>query len=194
MSEARLPDAKRCFYDVFWSPRRDYHQQCLCSLPVHPQRIREKIALNGITGDNDHPNPFTDQIASLHLSSSPVADTHPAVKSIREVFKTSLDGVWSTVGTKICELIKAWGIYCSSIDPARFFIHGPLGEGEKGSLGSVVIWIGVVPNSTSSDTAHNVSQEILKLLQDHGVEDAVVEWRHPAETGRSPADAPCRQH
>ncbi len=40
-----------------------------------------------------------------------------------------------------------------------------------------MIWIGIVPNSTSSDTAHDVSQEILKLLKDHGVEDIVVEWR-----------------
>ncbi|KAH7882795.1 hypothetical protein F5I97DRAFT_1931394 [Phlebopus sp. FC_14] len=64
----------------------------------------------------------------------------------------------------------------SSIDTARFFTHGPTGE-EKGSLGPVVIWIGVLPGSTSADTAHDVSQQILALLQKNEVEGVVVEWR-----------------
>jgi len=58
-----------------------------------------------------------------------------------------------------------------------FFTHGLLGEEEKGSLGPVVIWVGVIPGSTSSHTAHEVSQEILALLLKNGVGDAVVEWR-----------------
>ena len=57
----------------------------------------------------------------------------------------------------------------------RFFTHGPLGE-EKGSLGPAVIWISVHPGSTSADTAHDVSQQILTLLQKHGIEGVVVEW------------------
>ena len=56
-------------------------------------------------------------------------------------------------------------------------LHGDPGEEEKGSLGPVIIWIGVIPGSTSSDTAHEVSQEIFTLLLKNGVEDAVVEWR-----------------
>ena len=50
-----------------------------------------------------------------------------------------------------------------------------MGE-DEGSLGPVVIWIGVIPGSTSSDTAHEVSQEILVLLLKNGVENVVVEW------------------
>ena len=34
----------------------------------------------------------------------------------------------------------------------------------KGSLGPVIIWVGVTPGFTSPDTAHDVSQEILALL------------------------------
>lgn len=83
-----------------------------------------------------------------------------------------------TVGPEICDLIKAWKINLSSVNPARFFTHGPPGEEEKnGNLGPVVIWIGVIPGSTSSNTAHEVSQEILSLLRKNRVEDAVVEWR-----------------
>ncbi|KAI0309190.1 hypothetical protein OF83DRAFT_1186441 [Amylostereum chailletii] len=137
---------------------------------------------NGITGDDDHPElvyrsdflttPFPKPIgrhADTHI--------HIPVKSLRGVFDTPLNGVWDTVGPEICDLIKARKINWSSVDPARFFTHGPPGEEEKGSLGPVVIWVGVIPSSTSPDTAHKVSQEILTLLLKNGVEDAVVEWR-----------------
>ena len=85
------------------------------------------------------------------------------------VFGNPLNDVWGTVGPEICDLIKARKI--KSVQPARFFTHALPGE-EKGSLGPVVVWIGV-PGPTSSDTAHEVSQEILTLLRKNGV----VEWR-----------------
>jgi len=34
-----------------------------------------------------------------------------------------------------------------------------------------------MPGSTSPETAHDVSQQILALLRKNGVEDVVVEWR-----------------
>jgi hypothetical protein len=139
----------------------------------------ERIAYyNGITGDDDHPElvyrsdffttPFLKPIGQF---------AHIPVKSLRGVFDTPLNGAWDIVGPKICDLITTRKINWSSIDPARFFTHGMLGEEENGSLGPAVIWIGVYPGSTSSDTAHEVSQEILALLREHDVKDAVVEWR-----------------
>ena len=41
-----------------------------------------------------------------------------------------------------------------------------MGEEEKWSLGLVVVWAGVIPGSTPSDTAHEVSQEILILPEE----------------------------
>lgn len=40
-----------------------------------------------------------------------------------------------------------------------------------------MIWIGVKPGSTSSETAHDVSEQILALLRKNSVDDVVVEWR-----------------
>ena len=60
-----------------------------------------------------------------------------------------------------------------SIDPARFITHGE--DGEE-TLGPVVIWVGVYPGSTSADTAHEVSQNILELLEKSRVKDVEVEW------------------
>jgi hypothetical protein len=101
---------------------------------------------------------------------------HVPVKSARGVFNTPLNSVWDTVGRQIIDLIKARKIKWSSVNPARFFTDGPPGEDAEGSLGPVVIWISVIPGSTSADTAHNVSQEILALLLENGVEGVVVEW------------------
>ncbi|KAF9531229.1 hypothetical protein CPB83DRAFT_868275 [Crepidotus variabilis] len=76
------------------------------------------------------------------------------VKSLRGVYyDTPLNSVWDTVGPTTRSI----------------------GE-ERGILDPVVVWIGVIPGSTSSDTAHEVSQEILALLLNNGVEDVVVEW------------------
>jgi len=113
---------------------------------------------------------------------------HLPIKSLRGVFDTPLNGVWDIVGPQIRDLIKAHEIHYSSVDPARFFTHGPPGEEAEGSLGPVVIWVGVFPGSTSRDTAHDVSQEILTLLLKNGVEGAVVEWREavPQKLAGSP--------
>ena len=130
---------------------------------------------NGITGNSDHPELVYRSDLLTTLFPKPVGRyAHVPVKSLRGVFDTPLNGVWHTVGPQIRDLIKAQRINWSSVDPARFFTQG---EEEKGSLGPVVIWVGVIPGSTSSETAHKVSQEILALLRKNGVEDAVVEWR-----------------
>jgi len=143
-----------------------------------PDKYERTSYYNGITGDGDHPELIYRSDFLTTLFPKPVGRyAHIPVKSLRGVFDTPLNGVWDTVGPEICDLIKARKCNWSSIDPARFFTHGPLGEEEKGSLGPIVIWVGVIPGSTSSDTAHKVSQEILALLLKNGVEDAVVEWR-----------------
>ena len=130
---------------------------------------------SGITGDGDHPElVYRSNFLTTPFPKPIGRHAHIPVKSAHGVLDTPLNGVWDTVGPKIRDLIKAQKVSWSSIDPARFFTHGPLGE-KKGCLGPVVIWVGVIPDSTSSDTAHEVSQEIITLLQKNGVEDVVVE-------------------
>ena len=143
--------------------------------PLYTPDEYERISYyNGITQDGDHPElVYRSDFLTTPFPKPVGRYANIPVKSLRGVFGTPLNGVWDTVGPEIRDLIKARKINWSSIDPARFFTHGE----EKGSLGPVVIWVGVIPGSTSSDTAHEVSQEILALLLKNGVEDAVVEWR-----------------
>jgi hypothetical protein len=142
-----------------------------------PSEYERVSYYNGITGDSDH----LELIYRSNFLTTPFPKpvgryAHIPVKSLRGVFDTPLNGVWDTVGLQMCDLLTTRKIDWSSIDPACFFTHRMLGEEEKGTLGPAVIWVGVHPGSTSSDTAHKVSQEILALLWEHGVKDAVVEW------------------
>lgn len=144
---------------------------------------------NGITGDSDHPElVYRSDFLTTPFPKPVGRFAQIPVKSLRGVFDTPLNSVWDDVGPQIRDLIKAREIHWSSVDPARFFTHGPPGEEAKGSLGPVVIWIGVIPGSTSPDTAHDVSLEILALLRSNGVEDVIVEWREavPQRLARPP--------
>ncbi|KAG8903598.1 hypothetical protein FRB99_002949 [Tulasnella sp. 403] len=146
---------------------------------VHgPDEYERTSYYNGITGDGDHPNlVYRSDFLTAPFPKPVGRHAHIPVKSLRGVFDTPLNGVWDAVGPQIRDLIKARKIDWSSVDPTRFFTHPPLGEEAKGSLGPVVIWVGVIPGSTSADTAHEVSVEILALLLKNGVKGVVVEWR-----------------
>ncbi|KAG6895350.1 hypothetical protein C0992_001707 [Termitomyces sp. T32_za158] len=142
-----------------------------------PTRSR-KWPTTTATGNHEHPELVYRSDALTTPFAKPFG-RFPAlsVKSVRGVFDTPLNKVWDTVGPQIRDIIKARTIQWTSIDPARFFTHGPVGEEEKGRLGPVVIWIGVLPGSTSPNIAHGVSQRILALLRKNAVDDVVVEWR-----------------
>lgn len=137
-------------------------------------RYERFVYYNGINGYSDHP----DLLYRSDLFTNPFPKPagpfpHVPTKSVYGVYNTSLNKVWDTVGPQIRDLVKDRKVRYSSIDPARFVTYG---EYEK-TLGPVVIWIGVYPGSTSPDTAHEVSQDILALLVKNSVEGAVVEWR-----------------
>ena len=143
-----------------------------------PDAYERAAYYNGTTGDCDHPELVYRSNSLTTLFPKPVGRfSHIPVKSLRGVFGTPLNKVWDTVGPQIRDILKAEKIQWSSIDPARFFTHGPPGEEDKGSLGPVVIWVGVLPGSTSPDTTHDISQQILALLRKNDVEGIVVEWR-----------------
>ncbi|KAG6862623.1 hypothetical protein C0993_002330, partial [Termitomyces sp. T159_Od127] len=146
------------------------------AVSVHsPDEYERTSYYNGIAANDDHPEVI--YRSDFHSTPFPRPDgTTIPVKSTRGVFNTSLNDVWDTISPQICDLIQARKINWSCIDPARFFTYAH-GEDTIGSVGPVVIWIGVIPGSTSADTAHEVSAEILALLSKHGVEDVVVEWR-----------------
>ncbi|KAH9954592.1 hypothetical protein BC827DRAFT_1242128 [Russula dissimulans] len=146
-----------------------------------PDEYERMSYYNGIAGDGGHPElVYRSDFFTTRFPKPVGRFGYVPVKSARGVFNTPLNRVWDTVGPQIRDLIKAREIRWSCINTARFFTDGPPGEEAKGSLGPVVIWIGVIPGSTSPDTAHDVSQQILALLLKNGVDGVVVEW-HEAD-------------
>jgi len=142
-----------------------------------PDEYERTSYYNGIAGDGGHPElVYRSDFLTTPFPKPTGRFAHIPVKSLRGVFGTPLNGVWDIVGPGIRDLIKARKIKWSSLNTFRSFTYGLSGEEDKGVLGPVVIWIGVIPGSTSSETAHEASQEILALLLRNGIEDVVVEW------------------
>jgi len=142
-----------------------------------PDEYERRSYYNGIAGGSDHPDlVYRSDFLTTPFPKPVGRHAHIPVKSAHGVFNTPLNGVWDTVGPQVLDLIKARKIKWSSVNVARFFTDAPPGEEAKGSLGPVVIWVSVIPGSTSADTAHEVSQEILSLLLQNRVEGVVVEW------------------
>ena len=112
-----------------------------------PNKYERTSYYNGITGDGDHPElVYRSDFLTIPFSKPVGRFANLPVKSLRGVFDTPLNSVWDTVGPEIRDLIKARKINWSSVDPARFFTHGPLrgGEGESRSrrhMGRCHSWI-----------------------------------------------------
>ena len=143
---------------------------------VHGPNEYEKMSYyNGITGNANHPYlVYCSDFLTTPFPKPVGRHTHLPIKSLCGVFNTPLNDVWDTVGPHFRNLIKAQKVDWLSIDPACFFTHPPLKEEMKGSLGPIVIWVSVLPGSTSTNSTHKVSQEILTLLQKNRVDDVVV--------------------
>lgn len=128
---------------------------------------------NGIAGNGGHPNLLYRTGSAKHPWTCPTGRfTSLPTKSVRGVYDTPLNKVWRVVLPRIRDLVKEKGPY-SCIDAARFVTR----HDGKEILGPPTVWIGVPPGSTSADTAHDVSEAILALLAENGVEDVEVEWR-----------------
>ncbi|KIM20794.1 hypothetical protein M408DRAFT_333799 [Serendipita vermifera MAFF 305830] len=147
--------------------------------PYAVSDYEKAVYYRGITADGDQP----DLLYRSDITTNPFPSRQPPTrgnfghlpsKSIRDVYNTSLHKVWRTVGPQIRDLVKAQKVRYSSIDPVRFVSYG---EDKKETLGPPIVWIAVPPNSTSPETAHNVTQAILAILGENKAEDVVVEWR-----------------
>ncbi|KIY71795.1 hypothetical protein CYLTODRAFT_418511 [Cylindrobasidium torrendii FP15055 ss-10] len=150
--------------------------------PLTLDEYEKRNYYNGITNEGDHPILVycSDYRSRSFPRSSGRSATLP-VKTMRGVFDTPLNNVWHIVGPQICTILKSFRLRQWSIDTARFFTHSSDGGNAEGTLGPVVVWIGVLPGSISFERAHEVSMEILALLRASDVNDVVVEFRE-AET------------
>ncbi|KAI0760742.1 hypothetical protein C8Q74DRAFT_251673 [Fomes fomentarius] len=96
------------------------------------------------------------------------------LKQASGVFSHKLNLVWSDVGPRARDLLKAQGVAWTSIDVARFVTKA---DDDQEIRGPVVLWIGVVPNSLQPEDAFASANELLALLADFDIDDVEVEYR-----------------
>lgn len=91
-------------------------------------------------------------------------------KELRPVFHHKIDVVWEQLSPKVCQLLDSERLLWTSIDVVRFKVG-------EGPVGPVVLWIGVVPETLSSEDARISANGCLRLIQQFGIDDVEVEFR-----------------
>ncbi len=95
-------------------------------------------------------------------------------KTAHGVFNTPLNDVWDdTVASRILASMKAHGLKYSALEMARF---STVEDGKDETLGPIVVWIAVRPNTTNAGAVRDATPDILHILADVQITDVVVEW------------------
>jgi hypothetical protein len=95
-------------------------------------------------------------------------------KTAHGVFNTPLNDVWDdTVAPRILASMKVHGLKYSALKMARF---STVEDGKDETLGPIVVWIAVRPNTTSTGAVRDATLDMLHILADVQITDVVVEW------------------
>jgi hypothetical protein len=94
-------------------------------------------------------------------------------KTAHGVFNTPLNDVWDTVAPRILASMKARGLKYSALKTARF---STVEDGKDETLGPIVLWIAVRPNTTNAGAVRDATPDILHILADVQITGVVVEW------------------
>jgi hypothetical protein len=94
-------------------------------------------------------------------------------KTAHGVFNTPLNAVWDQVAPLIIASIKSSGLKYSMLTTARF---STVKDDEEPTLGPVVIWIAVHPNTAKPRDVCDATPAILQILAKFNISDVVVEW------------------
>ncbi|KAI0049139.1 hypothetical protein FA95DRAFT_1538795 [Auriscalpium vulgare] len=92
--------------------------------------------------------------------------------------KLGQDNLWATIREETVKLLDNRKIQFTSVDLARFrWEEQNTGGGRETVTSRVTIWVGVLPDSTTSGAAFESSEDILQLLKQHDIRDIDVAYR-----------------
>ncbi|KAH9846164.1 hypothetical protein C2E23DRAFT_713660, partial [Lenzites betulinus] len=101
-------------------------------------------------------------------------------KTAHGVFNTPLNAVWDDVAPRILASMKAHDVKYSALKTVRF---STLEDGkDEETLGPVVVWIAVRPNTANAAAVRDATPDILRILADVQITDVVVEWYEASVT------------
>ena len=111
-------------------------------------------------------NPFPIPAPGTRFSKIPT-------KTVHGVFGTKLNEVWDDVAPQIIASMKVSGLQYSALTTARF---STVEDGKEPTLGPVVVWIAVRPNTAKPRDVCDATPEILQILAKFNITDVVVQW------------------
>jgi len=111
-------------------------------------------------------NPFPIPAPGTRFSKIPT-------KTVHGVFNTPLNAVWDKVAPLIIASMKASGLQYSALTTARF---STAEDDKEATLGPVVVWIAVRPNTATPRDVCDATPDILQILAKFNITDVVVEW------------------
>lgn len=111
-------------------------------------------------------NPFPIPAPGTHFFKIPTKTAHG-------VFGTKLNEVWDDVAPQIIASMKARGLQYSALTTARF---STVEDGKEPTLGPVVVWIAVRPNTAKPRDVCDATPDILQILAKFNITDVVVQW------------------
>jgi hypothetical protein len=94
-------------------------------------------------------------------------------KTVHGVFGTKLNEVWDDVAPQIIASMKVSGLQYSALTTARF---STVEDSTEPTLGPVVIWIAVRPNTAKPRDVCDATPDILQILAKFNITDVVVQW------------------
>jgi len=104
-------------------------------------------------------------------------EAYRELRELRPVFGHKLNTVWKDVGPKVRDFLDSVGVLWTTIDVVRFV---KVGEGE--TVGPVVLWIGVAPDTLFEEDAHTAAHGCLDLLKEFEITDVEIEYRESIYT------------
>ncbi|KAL1744773.1 hypothetical protein HDZ31DRAFT_74003 [Schizophyllum fasciatum] len=141
----------------------------------HRRRSQPSLGMNfwyhGISGDPPKLL-YRSDLETNHFPLPQIGDRFFRVptKTAYGVFNSHLNQVWDDdVAPRIRDLMKSHGIKYSSLMTARF--STVVEENGDETFGPVVVWIAVHPNFTDAQSVHDVTPEVLHILNDAQVTD-----------------------
>ncbi|KAI0041415.1 hypothetical protein FA95DRAFT_1501512 [Auriscalpium vulgare] len=100
--------------------------------------------------------------------------------------KLGQNNLWATIREAAVELLDNRKVQFTSVDLARFrWEEQNTVSGRETVTSRVTIWVGVLPDSTTSEAAFESSQDILQLLNQHDIRDVDVAYRESVAQPRT---------
>jgi len=98
-------------------------------------------------------------------------EAYRELKELCPVFGHKLNAIWNDLGPKVCDILDSIGVLWTTIDVVGF-----IKVGARESVGPVILWIGVAPETLCGEDAHTAAHGCLDLLKEFEITDVEVEY------------------